>query len=134
MAANLLAEPISANEKLFEYVYIPDDNAFLKQQGLLYLELDNLEDLATTLSDAQPFIGHLSENYHLQGLLEILGKALDNNNDELPMDLNPLLEEIDQSIVAVQSNQKHYLSWQKLLASCDSETTLPNALPLTEKY
>ena len=137
MAANLLAERINANKQLFEYVYIPGDNAFFKQQGLLYLELDNLEDLATTLSDAQPFIGHLSENYHLQGLLEILGKALDNSDDELPMDLNPLLENIEQSLLAVQSNQKHYLSWQKLLSinqSSDRNTlrSIVSARPIAD--
>lgn len=116
IAANLLAQRLGENKQLFEYVYIPDDNAFLKQQGLLYLELDKLDNLATTLADAQPFIGHLAQNYHLQGLLEILGKALENTDDDLPMDLNPLLEQIDQSLLAVQAAQPHYLSWQKLLA------------------
>ncbi|NOQ13913.1 MAG: MMPL family transporter, partial [Methyloprofundus sp.] len=120
MAAELLAQRLSENKQLFEYVYIPDNNAFLKQQGLLYLELDKLDDLSTKLSDGQPFIGYLAKNYHLQGLLEILGKALENTDDDLPMDLNPLLEEIDQSLLAVQSNQPHYLSWQKLLAVNES--------------
>ncbi len=116
IASNELAKRLAASKQLFEYVYIPDDNTFLKQQGLLYLEANKLEDLANKLSDAQPFIGYLSKNYHLQGLLEILGKALENTDDELPMDLNPLLTEIDQSLIAVQAKQKHYLSWQKLLA------------------
>ena len=137
MAASKLAQRISANKQLFEYVYIPGDNAFFKQQGLLYLELDKLENLSTTLSDAQPFIGHLSENYHLQGLLDILGKALDDSNDELPTDLNPLLENIDQSLIAVQSNQKHYLSWQKLLSinqSSDRNTlrSIVSARPIAD--
>jgi hopanoid biosynthesis associated RND transporter like protein HpnN len=116
IASNKLAKRLAANKQLFEYVYIPDDNAFLKQQGLLYLEANKLEDLANKLSDAQPFIGYLSKNYHLQGLLDILGKALENTGDDLPIDLNPLLTEIDQSLIAVQAKQKHYLSWQKLLA------------------
>lgn len=115
MAANTLATRIAANQQLFEYVYIPDDNAFLKQQGLLYLAPEKLEDLSTKLIDAQPFIGYLSQNYHLQGLLEILGKALDNTDDNLPMNLDPLLEGIDQSLVAVQLEQPFALSWQKLL-------------------
>ncbi|RLA21211.1 MAG: hopanoid biosynthesis-associated RND transporter HpnN, partial [Gammaproteobacteria bacterium] len=126
IAANLLAKRLAENKQLFEYVYIPDDNAFLKQQGLLYLDIDKLDTLSTTLADAQPFIGHLAQNYHLQGLLEILGKALDNTDDALPTDLNPLLEQIDQSLVAVQAKQEHFLSWQKLLAVNDS--TERNAL------
>ncbi len=137
MAANKLAQRISANKQLFEYVYIPGDNAFFEQQGLLYLDVDDLENLATTLSDAQPFIGHLSENYHLQGLLDILGRALDDSNDELPTDLNPLLENIDKSLISVQSNQKHYLSWQKLLSinqSSDRNTlrSIVSARPIAD--
>ncbi|GFO73905.1 uncharacterized protein BPLS_P0245 [Bathymodiolus platifrons methanotrophic gill symbiont] len=120
IAAKLLAKRLSENKQLFEYVYIPDDNVFLKQQGLLYLELEKLDDLSTTLADAQPFIGHLSQNYHLQGLLDILGKALENTDEALPTDLDPLLEQIDQSLIAVQSNQTRYLSWQKLLAVNES--------------
>jgi len=115
IAANDLAQRLNANQQLFEYVYIPDDNEFLKQQGLLYLDTDELDDLATKLADAQPFIGHLSQNYHLHGLLEILGTALENTDSGLPVDLNPLLTEIDQSLLAVQSQQSHFLSWQKLL-------------------
>ncbi len=115
IAANQLAKHLSTNQQLFEYVYIPDDNDFLKQQGLLYLEVDELDDLATKLADAQPFIGHLSKNYHLSGLLDILGTALENTDSGLPLDLNPLLTEIDQSLLAVQSQQTHFLSWQKLL-------------------
>ncbi len=116
IAANLLAQALNDNTQLFEYVYIPDDNAFLKQQGLLYLETEKLDDLSTTLADAQPFIGHLSQNYHLQGLLDILGTALESTDGTLAVNLNPLLEQIDQSLIAVQANQKHFLSWQKLLA------------------
>ena len=113
IAANLLEKRISANKKLFEYVYIPDDNAFLKQQGLLYLAPEKLDDLSSKLIDAQPFIGYLSKNYHLQGLLEIIGTALDNTDEDLSMDLNSLLEGIDQSLIAMQSNQQYSLSWQK---------------------
>ena len=81
-AAKLLAARLADNKQLFEYVYIPDDNAFLRQQGLLYLDLEKLDDLSTKLADAQPFIGHLAQNYHLQGLLDILGTALENKDDD----------------------------------------------------
>jgi hopanoid biosynthesis associated RND transporter like protein HpnN len=115
IAANTLATSLRANQQLFEYVYIPDDNEFLTQQGLLYLEIDELNDLASKLSDAQPFIGHLSKNYHLYGFLDILGKALENTDSGLPVNLNPLLTEIDRSLLAIQAQKSHFLSWQKLL-------------------
>jgi len=137
IAANLLAQQLSASQRFFEHVYIPDDNDFLKQQGLLYLDTDQLYDLSSKLSDAQPFIGHLAQNYHLHGLLEILGTALDKSDQDLPMDLNPLLTEIDQSILAVQSDKAHFLSWQKLLnvsQSSDRNTlrSIVSAKPISD--
>lgn len=116
IATNILAERIVANKQLFEHVYIANDNAFLKQQGLLYLTTEKLEDLSVKLIDAQALIGYLSQNYHIQGLLEILAKALDKTDNDLLINLNPLLDGIDQSLVAIQLGQNYSLSWQQLLA------------------
>ena len=116
MAARRLAKILRGQDQLFDYVYINDDNPFFQQQAFLYLDVDELEDLAVKLSDAQPFIGYLGQNYHLSGLLEMIGQALNDQENDLPTDLNPLLEKIDQSIVSVQSGQNRPLSWQQLLA------------------
>lgn len=114
-AAKKLEQAIKANEQLFEYVYIPDDNAFFNQQKLLYLDLPELKNLSEKLIDAQPFIGHLSENYHLQGLLDILGLALEKQDTDLSMNLDPILTGIDKSIQAMIANQTYVLSWQEIL-------------------
>lgn len=115
MAARCLTKILQERDQLFDYVYINDDNPFFEQQAFLYLDLDELEDLSVKLSAAQPFIGHLAQNYHLSGLLEMIGKALNDQENDLPTDLNPLLRKIDQSIVSVQSGQNRPLSWQQLL-------------------
>ncbi|NOQ64708.1 MAG: MMPL family transporter [Methyloprofundus sp.] len=115
-AARLLAQRLKENTELFEYVYIPDNNEFLNQQGLLYLGVDKLDNLSIKLSDAQPFIGHLAQNYHLQGLFDILGTALKNSEVDLAVNLNPILTQIDQSLLAVQASETRYVSWQKLFA------------------
>lgn len=115
MAARRLTKILQERDQLFDYVYINDDNPFFEQQAFLYLDVDELEDLSVKLSDAQPFIGHLAQNYHLSGLLEMIGKALNDQENDLPTDLNPLLRKIDQSIVSVQSGQNRPLSWQQLL-------------------
>ena len=116
IAANKLAKQLQQQTKLFDHVYIPGDNPFFKQQGMLYLDQDELEDIASQLSEAQPFIGHLAENYSLQGLLEIIGYALEDKDQELPVDLTPLLNEIDDALIAVNKQETHHLSWQKLLS------------------
>ncbi len=122
IAARRLIKILHGQDQLFDYVYINDDNAFFQQQGFLYLDLNALEDLSVKLSDAQPFIGYLAQNYHLAGLLEMIGKALNDQENDLPTDLNPLLRKIDQSIVSVQSGQNHPLSWQQLLTIGDDRS------------
>ena len=122
IAANQLADLLNQKNELFEFVYIPDENRFFNQQGLLYLDANDLEELSGKLTDAQPFIGHLAENYSLHGLLEIIAKALDNKDNNLPTDLNPLLEKIDQSIVSLLSGENYFLSWQELLSISPSDS------------
>jgi len=116
IAAHSLFKHLQESPHYFSSVYIPSDNPFFRQQGFLYLEQQELDDIAAKLIDAQPFIGHLAENYSLAGLLEILGKALDGSDDDLPLEIDPILDAIDQSLVAATHSENHYLSWQKLLS------------------
>lgn len=104
---------------LFQSSYIPEENPFFRQQGFLYLGLDDLEILSNKLIDALPFIGYLSNHYHFAGLMDIISLALQGQEQELTMPLNPLLSAIDASIVAVSAGQPHDLSWQKLLTEAN---------------
>jgi len=133
IAANHLRQRLQHDDH-FLSVYIPTDNPFFRQQALLYLDIDELEDLATKLTDAQPFIGYLSEHYSLDGLFTIISKALEKqNSDELPMDMAPLLKAINQTVEAQLNGTPQRLSWQTLLAATrlntDSNRTLVIARP-----
>ena len=115
MAAEAVQKRLQQEKRLFESSYIPTDNAFFRQEGFLYLSVEELEQLSTKLVDAQPFIGYLSEHYNFAGLTEIIGLALEGKEQDLTMPMDPLLNAIDQSIVATKAGQTHYLSWQQLL-------------------
>lgn len=132
-AANKLAETLSAQKSTFSSVYIPTDNEFFRQHALLYLDLPDLEELAKKLTDAQPFIGHLAQNYHLEGLFYIIEEALNKRDEKLPMDLNPLLVAADNTVKAEIEGQPRPLSWQNLLAenklNTDSKRTIVIAKP-----
>ncbi len=116
MAAEFVQKRLQNEKRFFESAYIPVDNSFYRQQGFLYLSLQELEDLASKLVDAQPFIGYLSEHYDFAGLMEIIGLALEGKEQDLTMPMDPLLNAIDQAIVATKAGQTQYLSWQQLLA------------------
>nr|WP_305907378.1 MMPL family transporter [Methylomarinum sp. Ch1-1]MDP4520121.1 MMPL family transporter [Methylomarinum sp. Ch1-1] len=133
IAASRLKKQLIAQTNHFESAYIPTDNAFFRQQALLYLDVDELDDLAGKLTDAQPFIGYLSQHYHLEGLFSIIIKALEQEPDELPMDLNPLLKSIDETVVKQLQGRPGNMSWQSLLAAgklnTDSNRTIVIAKP-----
>lgn len=116
-AANHLVEQLDKENDRFESVYIPTDNAFFRQQALLYLDQKDLDNFAQKLTDAQPFIGHLAQNYHLEGLFGIIGQALNRHDHALPMDLNPILLAIDDVLKSQLIGQSHYLSWQNILSA-----------------
>ncbi|NOU21967.1 MAG: MMPL family transporter [Methyloglobulus sp.] len=116
-AAIKLADLLNKQGERFEAVFVPTENDFFRQQALLYLDQADLDDLAKKLTDAQPFIGHLAQNYHLGGLLEIIGKALNEHEQDLPMDMNPLLLAVDGTLANQLAGKNRYLSWQNLLAS-----------------
>ncbi|WP_341325479.1 MMPL family transporter [Methylotuvimicrobium sp. KM2] len=115
LAATYLEENLRTRQNLFESVYIPEDNPFFRQQGFLFLNLDDLEALSEKLVDAQPFIGHLSKNYHFAGFLDILSLALTESDRDLTMPIDPLLSAFNETVSATQENRHHYLSWQKML-------------------
>jgi len=116
LAAGKLAEQLSKANDRFDSAYIPTDNAFFRQQALLYLDQNDLNNFAQKLTDAQPFIGHLAQNYHLEGLFGIIGQALNRHDNALPMDLNPILIAIDDVLKNQLNGQSHYLSWQHILS------------------
>lgn len=135
LAASKLAEQLNKASDRFDSAYIPTDNAFFRQQALLYLDQNDLNNFAKKLTDAQPFIGHLAQNYHLEGLFGIIGQALNRHDNTLPMDLNPILIAIDDVLKNQLNGQSHYLSWQNILSenkpNSDKNTTAQTQLNRT---
>lgn len=133
IAANMLQQKLQANPENFISVYIPNDNEFFRKHALLFLDIDELEDLSSKLIDAQPFIGYLSQHYSLEGLFTIIGKALEQQDQSLPMDLAPLLQAINQTTEKQLAGNPQHMSWQKLLAvgklNTDSNRMLVIARP-----
>ena len=130
--ANLLYQQLVTQTENFSSVYIPTENDFFKQQALLFLENNELDELAEKLTNAQPFIGYLSQNYHLEGLLDIMTKALEQEGDSLPMDINPLLLSIDTAITQQLQHQPYKVSWQNLLAANQLNTQTNRTLVIAK--
>lgn len=115
IAASNLLRRLENNRDYFESSYIPDDNAFFRQQAFLYLSTAELDKLASNLTDAQPFIGYLAQNYHLQGLFSILTKALENEDSVISQSLPALLTSISTALEKAATGDHYHVSWQEIL-------------------
>ncbi|MCH7907098.1 MAG: hypothetical protein IIB26_06685 [Chloroflexi bacterium] len=62
---------------MFKTVYRPGGEAFFVRNGLLYLDLDDLADLADNLAEVQPLIGKLAGDPSLRGLFGVLETAVE---------------------------------------------------------
>lgn len=133
-SATQLVNLLHEKQDRFSSAYIPTDNEFFRKQALLYLDTPDLNTVAEQLTKAQPFIGHLAQNYSLDGLFDIIGQALSEKQQALPMDLNPLLMAVDNTLNSQLGNKNQALSWQTLLAnnklSDDAKRVLIVAKPI----
>jgi hypothetical protein len=100
----------------FNGVHVPDEGEFFARNGLLYLDLEDLEELTNQLANAQPFIGRLSEDNSLRGLFGIVGQALDEaDKNDLTLELDPLLNRIREAVAATTADQPYQVSWRQLM-------------------
>ncbi len=116
-AAREILTATQQQSTLFSSVYLPGDDAFLQRQGLLFLKLDELDRLANKLTEAQPFLGYLSNHFHFQGLVNIIEQGLDPSLEPISPDaLTPLLKAVNQTVNAALAGQSRPVSWQQMLA------------------
>jgi len=100
----------------FTSVYVPDEGEFFARNGLLYLGLDDLEDLTNQLANAQPFIGRLSSDNTLRGLFGIAAEALEESGkSDLSLELDPLLDKLREAVDAAGENRPYPISWRQLM-------------------
>ncbi|MCU0735082.1 MAG: hypothetical protein MUF20_06095, partial [Methylotetracoccus sp.] len=114
-AVRQLGAALRARSADIKSVYIPDDGEFLARNGLLYLDLPDLEELSLDLANAQPFIGRLAQDFSLRGLFSMIGDALTQRDKDFELDLHPVLAKIRQALDAVAAGTPFRLSWQQLM-------------------
>ncbi|MDO9168477.1 MAG: MMPL family transporter [Methylobacter sp.] len=117
-ATKRLQRLLSANKHDFDSAYIPNDNAFFRQNGLLYLDTDELQTLSTNLSLAQPFIGRIAQQPNLTGFFSIFEDALTSTDQTqvVPIDLTSLINKVAQALHKTVNGENALLSWESLIS------------------
>jgi hopanoid biosynthesis associated RND transporter like protein HpnN len=117
-ATKRLQRLLSANKDHFNSVYIPNDSEFFRQNGLLYLDIDELQTLSNNLSQAQPFIGRIAQEPNLTGFFSIFEDALASTDKSqvVPIDLTSLLEKVTAALHKTLNGENALLSWENLIS------------------
>ena len=115
-AAELLGERLRRQPELFGGVFDPAGDPFFRKNGLLYLDVDELTELADRLAGAQPFLGALWRDPSLGGLFEMLGLILDEAaKGDAPMEVDGVLDAVAEVAEARAEGRFARLSWRELM-------------------
>ena len=111
------------NTDHFNSAYIPNDNQFFRQNGLLYLNTEELRTLSQDLSVAQPFIGRVAQEPTLTGFFSIFEDALEATDNKatdkaqvVPVDLASLADRVANVLHKTTRGENTLLSWESLIA------------------
>ncbi len=117
-AAKRLLRLIKADKDHFNSAYIPNDNEFFRQNGLLYLDNEELQNLSNNLSQAQPFIGRIAQQPNLTGFFSIFEDALTSTDkaQDVPIDLTSLIEKVTSALHKSLNGENALLSWESLIS------------------
>ncbi|MGF1641104.1 MAG: MMPL family transporter, partial [Rhodospirillales bacterium] len=122
--AAALADRLRRRPDLFGSVFHPEGDPFFRRNGLLFLDIAELQELSDRLAAAQPFLGALSADPSLRGLFALLTHAVDRaavTDDVLPIEIAPVVEAIAGVVEAQAAGRPGWLSWQRLLAGSGHE-------------
>jgi hopanoid biosynthesis associated RND transporter like protein HpnN len=124
-AAIALVDGLRRDPDLFGAVFAPEIEPFFTRNGLLYLDIDELEELSDRLADAEPMLADLARDPSLRGLFAILRLALDDM--EAGKKVADGLADALRRIAAVAADSaaggSRPLSWSELMRGSATEPT-----------
>ena len=114
-ATSALATRLSAERTTLEWTYRPGGGDFFSRNALLFLELDELEELIDTLAAIQPFIGSLANDPSAAELFTITAKVLEHRENIEKGRLARMLSRLAESIESSLAARTQPLSWQEVM-------------------
>ena len=116
-AADTLANDLSHHSDVIRTVSRPDGGEFFARNGILFRSLDEVRRDANDLIGAQPFLGTLSADPTLRGVLRTLSQSIEGlrlGKTKLE-DLRPALTEIADALETLSGGKYPAFSWRKLI-------------------
>ncbi len=109
-----LTQQLEKQKHLFPSIFQIKNSDFFRQNSLLYLDTEELEELADNLAAVQPFLAKLQQDQNIRGLFSVLTQALEEQDEEV--DLDRILAAINQTVLAHLQNKQQRMSWHELMS------------------
>jgi hopanoid biosynthesis associated RND transporter like protein HpnN len=122
-AASQLGERLRADPEHFHAAYLPGGGDFFEEHAFLYLETEELQDLADRLARAQPYLAELSRDGSLRGLGSMLARGVRavREGDVDGEQVGAMFERFADALEARLEDRPYHLSWAEVLAGGDFE-------------
>ena len=115
-AAARLAAALGERKDVIEEVFYPEDSPFFRQNGLLYLDIAELEDLADRLAGQSALLARLKADPSLRGLEEVVADAIAYGDRADVGALDAALDLMTASVTSLADGAPQPLSWQELMS------------------
>lgn len=112
-----LAARLMPRSDLYHSVYHPGGDRFFHENGLLFLDVEELVDLSDELAGAQPLLATLAQDSSLRGLGSILNDILEGIGDGTSevKDVDLVFDSVAETITAQLESRHKFLSWKKMM-------------------
>ncbi|MDT8409308.1 MAG: MMPL family transporter [Wenzhouxiangellaceae bacterium] len=120
LAARRVQRELAELSDVVHAVNWPAGSEFFARNGLLFLSVDELDQLGERLTAAQPLLGRMADQTHAGALFELLAQIAGQGQALPPgFDVERLHSQIARAIEAALAGSPGILSWQQLLGNED---------------
>ena len=106
--AHRIEAEIRARPDRFRAVYAGDNHPFLRDHALLYLDEDELDDMADRLAEAQPWLTGVAEDPSLRSVLDLVAGGVENDP---PSGFDTIVDWLEASAKAVLAGTDPTVQW-----------------------
>ncbi len=116
-ATHSLRDALAKRPDLFHDVYIPGSGPFFEKHGLLYRDLEDLDEFALQIARVQPILTALEREPTVANLASLIQSGLEQREDtDLALDeLATLLDRIGDATVEAYQEFPLAISWEEIL-------------------
>ena len=118
-AAARLYQRLSADSAHFDWIFYPPESAFFRQNGLLFKDTAELDDLYVHLAKVQPFLAEVSGDQSVRGTLNLLGRVLTDGKDA-GLEFGSVFDRIAGTLRSDLAGAPIPLSWIEVMSGKDA--------------